>query len=88
MITHRCLTVAGVAFVLTWACTTAMGQEAPVEVAAIASEDWSMIEMLARELGAPGVVAAVAFWLTRSLAGWTPTVKVIHVHRDTEDTSA
>jgi hypothetical protein len=76
----RCIGLAAAAFVASWALG-ASAQEVVPELAAVAPAEWSLFEVALREMGAPGVVAAVAFWLTRSLSGWTPTIRVIHVHR-------
>jgi len=72
---HRCLRAGLAAGLVAWAWS-AVAQVPPPEVLT-AGEDWYVAAL--RELGAPGVVAAVVIWLTRSVSGWTPTFRIIHV---------
>ena len=82
----RCLKLGLASAVIAWCWTAAAQTPSPPLPTA---DDWSILELAVRELGAPGVVAGLVFWLTRSFSGWTPTIKIIHERRESrEDTQA
>jgi hypothetical protein len=83
---RNCIKWSTVAAMLAWSIQAAAQEVAPVAPVApmlpMVSDPWSAMMASAASSGPlAGVAAYIAWTLGRSIQGWTPTIRVVHVRQ-------